>query len=422
MKTTVANRKVMPETNWLSAEGSQCLFHCHHYNLFHDQTIDDILGSAKGDALRREAAKVAFGTLFFRLASHAGLETSVDRLSAALETFRTWGHGRLMLDVSASGGTATGTHLHYGFSWLEKYGEKVRRTEPADAVAAGAAAGAMAASFNLSLDAVSGSETRCIAKRDPICEFRLEYGGNSGAELQALEVSAVERFQPRSSVVGLFEEEISRRTAKLQEFLSGVAGDERGLIGAFNVWVTLHLADYYCLTAFEAIRALEAKRPDAVGLGEALLREAGHVCVFNTIGNILLSPEYEALFGPLDGSPESIVIDCSAISRALGFGKWMPVEMKGKDRLVVLATATYEAPHWLARYGVSDRSRCYFFQGAVQGFQVLSYRVRWLERPKLTQQFYEDLFHKGSVGFKVSAPRCLTMGDDYCEAVVEAES
>lgn len=421
MTQQVEERTLASDRGWMFSAGSQCLFHCHHYNLFHDQTIDDILGPVAGEKLRQTSAQVAFGNLFRRIAESARLSTQVDRIEVAQSVFSDWGQGRILLQADPRGGKATGQFLHYGFSWLEKYGAKVRRSEPADAVAGGAAAGAIETAFNLEMGSLTASERTCVAKREPTCEFVLGPAESRSLSVRSLGKEEILSTASAPDSAGPYESEIEQKTGILREFLSGVKGDERGLISAFSVWVTLHLADYYCATAFEAIRALEAKRPSALAAGEALLREAGHVCVFNTFGNILASPEWEGLFGPLSGKDGEIIVGCAAIARALGFGRWSPIEVRGRERLVVRTYATYEVPHWLLRYGVSDRPRTYFFQGAVQAFQVLAHRVQWRERPKFTQEFYEHLFHGGSVGFRQHTSACMTRGDSYCEVVVDPE-
>lgn len=69
------------------------------------------------------------------------------------------GHGRLALATGPGGsGEATGTHLHYGFAWREKYGPQVRRESPADAFAAGFAAAAC--------EFIEGLPPRQIVARD----------------------------------------------------------------------------------------------------------------------------------------------------------------------------------------------------------------------------------------------------------------
>src|SRR4051812_18651589 len=125
------------------------VYHCHHYNLFHDQTIDDALGEELGTKVRTVAARNAFRELIGAIVTELGADTPVERLQVASDLFSWMGHGTLKMSVDENGGRADGAFLHYGYAWREKYGAKVKRAHPADAVAAGYAAAATEIAFNL---------------------------------------------------------------------------------------------------------------------------------------------------------------------------------------------------------------------------------------------------------------------------------
>ncbi|MDW8246403.1 MAG: hypothetical protein RMJ84_07490 [Sandaracinaceae bacterium] len=399
--------------------GIPCVYHCHHFNLFHDQTIDDILGESAGFELRMKVARNHFRELFARLARRTGKELPNEIVALAQALLASLGHGRLICEGTGLALRAEGEYLHYGFAWKEKYGSRVRRLDPADAVAAGAVA-AIAELTGQKDQRLIGRELQCVAMRAPRCVFAVDRDLSRDAS-RPISLEELRKHIPGGVERGLYEEEIHEITTKLIEFLRSVSGDERGLIEGFNVFVTLHLASYYNDTAFEAIRHIEAVSPGAVSSAESLLREAGHVCVFNTFGNIILSPEWEALVGPLTGDPRDVVRDCTAIARGLGFGHWAIAEHIPGKRIVLRTTANYEAAHWLHRFGPCSKSRSYFMQGAGVAFLVLSTRVRWKERPQLTQAFYDGLFHGGDLGVRLEVPRCITMGHEVTEVVVEAK-
>ncbi|GAB4109960.1 MAG: hypothetical protein OHK0013_45720 [Sandaracinaceae bacterium] len=400
--------------------GVPCVYHCHHFNLFHDQTIDDVLGERASFDLRMRVARDQFGRLLANLAKTLGASLPAEITALAQSLTATMGHGKLSFEGTGDATRAMGEHLHYGFAWREKYGTRVRRIDPTDAVAAGIIAAVARLTSPGELDYL-GRELQCVAMRAPACQLVVE----RETQKEALPVVDSARILPRltgAPVTSVGEDDIARITQGLDTFLRSVGGDERGLIDAFGVLVTHHLSGYYNETAFQAVRHVEAISPAVVGSCEDLLREAGHVCVFNTFGNILLSPEWEGLVGPVRDDPEEIVLGCTAIARGLGFGHWSIAEHVPNERLVMRTTSNYEAAHWLERFGPDTKSREYFMQGAALAFMVLANRVRWSERPQLTQAYYDQLFRGDGLGFRVSAPRSLTMGHDLTEVVVEATS
>ncbi len=399
--------------------GVPYVYHCHHYNLFHDQTVDDILGDAAGQTLRLNAARAAFHQLLRTTCEAEGCRTPAETIQLAQSTLAAMGHGKVALEVSESGGSARSTYTHYGYTWSEKYGQLVNRQAPADAVVAGFAAAATEVAYDLPPGTMEVVETHCIAKRDPECVFRLRPSPNP----QPLPPTVSQKDFARilgASLGGEHESRIQDITTQLQKFLRTVSGDERGLIQAFGVFITKHLANYYNETAYWTMLEVEQTMPTAVPTAEALLREAGHVCVFNTFGGILKSPEWEAVAGPLRNDPTEIVLSCSAIARGLGFGRWTVQEMHPGKRLVMASASTYEAPYYRARFGLSDKPRSYFFEGAALAIMVLAHCVDWEARPNFDQDFYEELFRGSGLGFRSETTRCLSQGHDRSEIVVSA--
>ena len=201
--------------------------------------------------------------------------------------------------------------------------------------------------------------------------------------------------------------------------MRAVQGDERGLVAAFNVFVTAHLPGYYNETVYEAVHHIERTAPAGVPAAEALMREAGQVCVFNTFGNVLLSPEWEGLVGAPSGVPTDMMSFCTAIARGLGFGHWLVHEYEPRKRLVLQATSNYEVPFYRTRYGVAKKPRSYFVQGAALAMMLLCENVKFTERPQLTNAYYIDLF-RGKPRYRVEQTRCMMRGDTLSEYVVDA--
>ena len=409
-------RRYLIEQDLMFLAGQPAVYHCHHFNLFLDQTIDDGLGFEVSSDLRMRAAREFAYRLILNVCDRVNAETPPERLQVALELFRCMGHGRLDLDAGLLGGTGHGSHLHYGHAWFEKYGQKVRRKQPADAFAAGFACAALEVAFNLQPGSIAARETSCVALRAPSCEIQLtpaperEFSSVSVGETESLRVVGA----PED---GLFEDVIQPIASGLKEFTAGVQGDERGLVQAFGVFVTLHLAGYYNRISFDAVDHVQQRAPQSVGVLEDLLRESGHVCVFNTFGGILLSPEWEALVGAPPDDPAQIVAFCMGIGRALGFGRWTVAEFEPERRFVLRTPSSYESTYYRTRKGIATRPVEYFLQGAALATAQLAHRVHWSKRPQLTPEYYQQLF-KGGVPWKAEQTHAIVCGQPVSEVVV----
>ncbi|MEM7350990.1 MAG: 4-vinyl reductase [Acidobacteriota bacterium] len=391
------------------------VYHCHHFNLFHDQTVEDALGEEEGFTIRSRAAQSAAWQLLSDVVAQTGASTPAERLQLAAAVFPWMGQGRLELLAEAGGGAVRGDHLHYSFAWREKYGSRVRRNFPIDAFAAGFAAAATEVAFSLPPGTLSSSEESCFACRQPACGFELERRGEEAqVEPVGREVFLRHIHNPGQ---GLEEARIAEIATGLNEFLLGVEGDERGLVQGFGIFITRHLSSYYDQTAYDSIHYIEKHAPQATGAVEQLFGESGHVCAFYTIGNILLSPEWEAMVGKLQGEVVEIVSSATAITRALGFGHWTIEELEPDQRLVMRSSSNYESPFYVERYGHSDKPRCYFFANAARAIMQLAHRVEWASRPDLTEDLYLSLFKSG-LQWRVEETRCRSKGDETCEVVV----
>ena len=410
-------RSVLPGQDMTFLAGVPYVYHCHHYNLFHDQTIDDALGEEHGAQVRFAAARAAAGELLSALSEATGADTPAERIALASSVLPWMGQGRLEIAATATGGEAKGSFLHYAFTWREKYGTRVKRDEPADAFAGGFAAAAVENAFRLPPGSIDAAEHQCLALRDGGCQFHLRPGTPTAALVRIDQAAVAAHIGP--TLAGIEEAKIAAIADGLRGFVRGVAGDERGVIAAFGVFVTMHLSNYYNQTVFETIHHIERTMPAAIPACEALLREAGQVCVFNTFGNMLLSPEWEGMVGSPTGDPLELLVYSCAIARGLGFGHWAVHEFLPGQRLVLRAPADYESPFYLARYGQSTKPRCYFLQGSALAMMVMAHSVPWSRRPELTPELYQSLF-RGKLPWIMEQTHCPTRGDAFSEIVVTA--
>ena len=391
--------------------GAPVIYHCHHFNLFLDQTIDDALGPEEGSALRRRVATDAWHSFLSNLVEGIGARTPAERLAAAQEIFSMMGHGKMAVNAGPNGGTAEGEFLHYSVAWTQKYGNQVRRLTPVDADACGFAAAAAEVAHHKETP-FEATEIDCFAMEKERCTFEITPGTR-----QHERVVHQEDVTPLPALSGVAEERIRTINEGLRGFLSGVAGDQRGLVEAFGVFVTRHLPNYYNGISYGVIQAIRDQNPELVPMVEELLRESGHVCVFNTFGGILYSPEWDGMVGRVQGDLEEVVSGCTAIARALGFGAWTIEELE-PTRLVIRTASEYESPWCIARtHGTCDAD-CYFLQGAAVAFMRLATSIDWQERPALTQDLYNQLF-RGAHGWKVTQTHSLARGAAFSRVVVE---
>ena len=390
-------------------------YHCHHFNLFLDQTVGDALGAEASAKLRFSAAREFFRPIIAELVTRAGAHTTAEKLTLARQLFKAMGHGLLDIEGTPARGRATGTHLHYGSCWKEKYGRLVNCREPMDGVATGFAAAALEVAYGAAEGSMVGREATCVAMRQPLCTMELEQGPVAPFGVAIDKPTTLAKTQ--RPLPGLHDDQITTIANGLREFTAGVGGDDRGLVQAFGVYVTMHLTSYYSRITFDTAHTIEREAAESIGMAEELFRESGHVCVFNTFGGILLSPEWEGMVKAPSNDVHEVVLGCMAIARGLGFGHWLVHELEPNQRMVLRATSSYEAAYYLARHGVANRSREYFLQGAALGTVRLAHRVDWESKPQLTQSFYNDLF-KGDMPWRAEQTKSLMCGDEYSEVVV----
>ena len=194
----------------------------------------------------------------------------------------------------------------------------------------------------------------------------------------------------------------------------GIAGDDEGMIPAFGLYLTRHMADYYNRISYAAARKMAGTGLEADA--RALLVEAGHVCAFNTFGGIMKSAEWEAVVKPMIESREDWVRGMVAIVNAFGWGRWSVLELVPGEKLHIKVEDSYEAVGWNRDYPQSDVPRCYLAAGGVAGLMNLLYVGDITSGPKLDDAYYVELF-RGGQRFEAEEIHCLAAGHSHCEFV-----
>lgn len=159
------------ERNITTLGGRRIVFHCHHYNVFLQRTIDEALGKDAALVQRRaamESARAILGDLFAR----GGEAPAGERIKRAAEVFGSLGFG--LADVSGlseRGGAVTLATSHYAIGWRAKFGAA---SAPVCHFASGFWAGAVAAAWGLPPERVLSVERACAAVAGESCELTLE--------------------------------------------------------------------------------------------------------------------------------------------------------------------------------------------------------------------------------------------------------
>jgi predicted hydrocarbon binding protein len=160
------------ERNITLLGGSRIVFHCHHYNLFLQRTIDDALGADAVEVQRAAAAESARRVLGALLGGN-GKEPVRARLEKAGALFGKLGFG--LADITAldaEGGQVRLVTSHYALGWREKFGPA---TDPVCHFAAGFWAAALGVSAGLSSERILVRETSCAAVTEQgACEIQVE--------------------------------------------------------------------------------------------------------------------------------------------------------------------------------------------------------------------------------------------------------
>ena len=198
----------------------------------------------------------------------------------------------------------------------------------------------------------------------------------------------------------------------------GIAGDEEGMIPAFGLYLTRHMADYYNRISYAA-----ARRMAGSGLEDdarALLVEAGHQCAFNTFGGIMKSAEWDAVVRPMIETREDWVRGMVAVVNAFGWGRWSVRDLEAGSRLHVAVDDSYEATGWLRDYGTDDQPRCYLACGGVAGLMNLLYVGDITTGPQLDETYYNRLFR--GERFVAHETACIAKGDPRCEIVATRQA
>jgi hypothetical protein len=159
--------------NITSIAGNRIVFHCHHYNVFLQRTIDEALGEGAASLQRRAAAEASRRLLedLFRGGSGGSPR---ERLERAAKLFGSLGFGLANIDgLTLEGGSVVLATSHYAIGWRAKFGPPAA---PVCHFAVGYWAAAVAVAAGVAPERVVGGERRCaaVAREGDGCSIDVE--------------------------------------------------------------------------------------------------------------------------------------------------------------------------------------------------------------------------------------------------------
>lgn len=387
------------------AHGEPVVLHCHHYNTFLQQSIQDATYVDSRRFLVGAANEVAFAQL--RQAFEENGVDGVDARKDFAETlYREAGFGVLSLaKATETGGVVNASHSHYSSAWKAKFGASER---PVDVFTTGWISGALAAIYGTVQGHYDVTQEQCMAMGAEANSFQVGAGKPPSYALYSSpgmgNLGAPGNDVPLESNVD--PEGIRKAVLEMN-----LTGDSSGEISAFGVYLSRHYANYYNRVSFEFLREMVGRfGENAVEIVSPLLIEAGHVCAFNTLGGVMLSTEWEALIQPQVKSTQDRAEAVLAVINALGWGRWTFRSFSESEAVIALA-GDYESSGHLAAYGQATYPVTFLAQGAAIGVMNLLFRGELEKRPTFDNAFYQKLF-KGAEGYDCEELSSRARGDE----------
>jgi hypothetical protein len=152
--------------NITSIAGNRIVFHCHHYNVFLQRTIEEALGEGAVSVQRRAAVEASRRLLEDLFRGDSGGSSRErrdrrDRLEKAAKLFGSLGFGLANIGgLTVEGGSVVLATSHYAIGWKAKFGPSAA---PVCHFAVGYWAAALAVAAGVAPERVLAHERRCAA-------------------------------------------------------------------------------------------------------------------------------------------------------------------------------------------------------------------------------------------------------------------
>lgn len=396
--------------------GEPLVFHCHHYNIALQSTIEECLPDEASALLSDAGTEVVAAQLAAIVAANPDCTQFDARLQLAAELSRLLGFGRVQFEGDAAGGRMLAPRAHYAQGYRAK---GIRRSTPGCWFHAGYAAAAFAVAAGQPAGAYHAREVRCGAVHGGPCEFEVMAERPPGA---AIILDSVGQGEVPSVLAPPIGSTGNIDSVGIISALRGLplSGNEEGLIPAFGVYLTRHYANYYNRVSYEFERRLAERHPSLLIPARLALIEAGHICAFNTFGGIGISAEWDGLIRPQCRDRADWFHGLVACVNALGWGCWRTVELVPGEQAIVDVYGSYESNGRLAMYGKTTAGSCFLHNGGVAGLMNLLWVGDLTQRPTLNAEYYGQIYSQPDA-FVAEEVRCRSKGDDRCTIVARRQ-
>ncbi|RME91789.1 MAG: hypothetical protein D6767_04490 [Candidatus Hydrogenedentota bacterium] len=392
------------------------LYHCNFFNFYLQRTIEDAQEYVPAEEILTDGGEMAAYAALSRLFEvNTQFQTAEEKLKVAAELYKHLGFGLIdnLASLSEEGGSLETPITHYSVGWKEVWGE---RKKPADYFTCGYIAAALAVAYGKTTGTYQVKQTKCLTLGHETNEFTAQVRPTKKEIRKSPGVGKLNEKIPELPKLtsNVNAEEITKAVREMQ-----LVGNDQGLIPAFGVFLTRHFANYYNYIVYETAKKMgEATGDDEIA--KMLFIESGHVCAFNTLGGIMVSPEWEGLVQPQIQNEDDILHGIIAVMNSLGWGHWCLSEHDGAKKMVACVFSDYEANGYLAMYGKASHPISYFATGCSAGLMNLIYKGNIASKPKLTYEFYQNLFNKED-SYVAIQTKCRALGDDRCQVEVKAQ-
>lgn len=388
--------------------GNTYVAHCNHYNCFLQRTL-----RSKSSLNMDEVLVDTAGMLFFLIFVQAfDAEWNLrERLAYAEAFFKARGYGNPSISRAVDDAPIKATASHHSDGYRAKFGVQ---NEPQDFFLTGAIQGALMAAYGSD---VQVTQTTCRAMDDDVNTWTYEQVPNSLDRVETYLERAKELYRQRAAIDAQPRPETlpAPPVTSAVRNMTLVGDEEEGLIPAFNVQLTFIPSLYYNVCSQVFLDRLEESGMKR-RLGRRLLKEAGHVCGFYTLGNILLSSEYALLrqshFGPGANESDSMTTLFGVVN-ALGWGYWTLDEL-ASDTMRFSVANSYEAYNYREYFGrdASEPTCILHIGGGEAIMNALRHGNILNVGGPIDDDYVNDVF-ASSDGFTAEEPRCFAQSESH---------
>ena len=371
------------------------IFHCHHYNCFLQQTIESTGSMIDPYPILVDSAhSVVYSQIRF-LKDKYNLDDK-QTLELGKEIFRSKGFGILEFEsIGSDKGIVIAPVEHYGVGWKARYQKRNEHLPGVAFFARGFIEALIEVAYDLPKGTIESEQIKCISKGDEVSKFDYK---KSDSPRTIIDSPQEGEYNPVKFLTSNEASNIDYIAVRDAVLTLPLAGDEKtGLIEAFGVWLTQMYANYYTLVTYGLIEKIKNVLGEkGMPIVEMLLKEAGHVCAFNTLGAIMCSAEWDAVVIPQIKEDTDWLHGIVAVMNALGWGTIEVHKFVPGKRLELIHYSDYENNAFIKLNMQYDKPSTFLFQGGNAGLMNLLYNIDITQRPALTPELYKKVFKPGN--------------------------